>query len=172
MLKKILGNIEEIILFCTMSALIVAVTIQIAFRLVGTPPSWTEEVSRQLLTWTVFVGAAAGVKLEEHVGTTFLVDSLPLRGRLAARLVADLLFLIFAVLLAYHGAQWVSTLMASGQRSTNFQVPVYLIAAAVPVAFTLSAIHLTRILFRDISRLTRGVSDDEPRSPDVEMEGV
>ncbi len=172
MVSKVLGNLEEIVLFCTMSGLIIVVTIQILSRLIGNPPSWTEEVSRQLLTWTVFMGAAAGVKLEEHVGTTYLVDRLSPRGRGVVRMVANLLFLSFALLMTYHGGQWVATLRDSGQRSTSFQTPVYLIAASVPVAFALSSVYLLRILYRNLRELAGEVSDEESRQIDLERDGV
>lgn len=172
MVSRVLGNLEEIVLFCTMSGLIIVVTIQIVSRLVGNPPSWTEEVSRQLLTWTVFMGAAAGVKLEEHVGTTYLVDALSGRTRVVVRLVANLLFLSFALLMAYHGGQWVASLRDSGQRSTNFETPVYLIAASVPIAFALSSVYLLRIICRNLGQLAGRSSDEKPREIDLERDGV
>ena len=43
-------------------AMIVVILIQIIFRLMGNPLSWTEEVARWMLVWATFAGASYAFK--------------------------------------------------------------------------------------------------------------
>lgn len=106
-------------------ALLVTLTILVTFQVLGRyvpflpRPMWTEEVSRWLLAWMVFLGAAAALRRSDH----FVIDVIPRKleariGRLLQMLVVLAVIAISAFLLiggagmTYGGMTRIST--ASG----------------------------------------------------------
>lgn len=113
-----------------LAALIAAMTI-IAFGQVVTryvffqPWSWSEELTRYMMVWMTLLGAAYGVRIRAHVG----IDVLQQFGvpwlRRAAGIAADLLGLLFGLLLTYASARFVLEQLERGQRSPAMAVPMY-----------------------------------------------
>ncbi|WP_252374344.1 TRAP transporter small permease [Hydrogenophaga sp. 2FB] len=84
----------------------------------------SEELSRWLFVWMIFLGAIVAVKEQRHLGTDVLVSRLPPAGRKACLLIAQLLML------------WVHGLLLSGawtQAHINWDVraPVSGLSAAI-----------------------------------------
>ena len=57
-------------------AMIVVILIQIIFRLMGNPLSWTEEVARWMLVWATFAGASYAFKNGGLIRVDFFVKKL------------------------------------------------------------------------------------------------
>lgn len=130
----------------------------------------SEELSRWLFVWMIFLGAIVAVKEHRHLGTDVLVSRLPPAGRKACLLIAHLLML------------WVHWLLLSGawlQAGINWdvQAPVSGLSAAIFYASGLvfaavAGFLLLRQLWQglngqlDPSDLTM-VQDSEDRIPDV-----
>ncbi len=116
------------------AATILVVTAQVVWRYVfNNSLVWTEELSRLLFTWIIFLGAALAVKEATHIRVTLLVDRLPpgvRRHLAAARLVLIAVFLAF---LAAVGFQWVR--MNANARTPALGLPLnYVLYASLPVA--------------------------------------
>lgn len=130
--------------------LLAALTIVVTFQVLGRyvpfipRPLWTEEISRWLLAWMVFLGAAIALRRSDH----FVIDMIPRRldERFGRYLQAFVLLAIFAIsvilliggsLMTYGGMSRIST--ASG-------LPLALAFAAVPVGgvfMTMFSVELT-----------------------------
>ena len=65
--------------------------------------AWSEEVTRFMLIWMVFLGAVLAYVNDEHLGLDILVKSFPTRLRLGVAVVGDLL-IMFAVWMLIQGA--------------------------------------------------------------------
>ncbi len=135
--------------------LLAALTIVVTFQVLGRyvpfipRPLWTEEISRWLLAWMVFLGAAIALRRSDH----FVIDMIPQRldetfGRYLQTFVLLAIFAISVILLvggslmAYGGMSRIST--ASG-------LPLALAFAAVPVGglfMTLFSMELTMKVLR------------------------
>jgi TRAP-type C4-dicarboxylate transport system permease small subunit len=71
-MKKRRIGIEEVMLCFMMSFLIVLMFIQVVFRyFLGRSITWSEEVSRLLFIWTVFLGIDLAAKYNRHIRVTF-----------------------------------------------------------------------------------------------------
>ncbi len=64
--------------------------------------AWSEEVTRFMLIWMVFMGAVLAYVNDEHLGLDIVVKSLPQRLQCAVAVVVDAL-IMFAVLLLIRG---------------------------------------------------------------------
>ncbi len=123
-------------------AMTAAVLLGVFFRYVlNSPLSWTEEVSRYLMIWGASVGVSLGIRADEHVGLTILLDSIKSRG---VRLVFHTA--IFLLVLGFLGVLFLySVRMALDARYMQTQalgVPMYVAYAALPVSSALAVVQL------------------------------
>lgn len=125
-------NLEEVSGAALLAALCLFCTVQIAGRyLLRSPPSWTEELSTILLVWLTFVGASLALKKGEHFAVSVLVELLPAPLLRAARVLAWLCVVAFALVLIWYGGAmaWRARLAVTAALEVPRSVPY----AAVPV---------------------------------------
>lgn len=130
-----LGRAEELIAMALIVALMVVVNLQIFARyLFHHPFIWPEEVSRLLLVWMTFIGAAALTRRGADLAVDTFVDMLPHRGRRVLLILRDVLLLaVFAIvgLQGFELAKAVNNmpLVATGWPTALLAWPVILGAA-------------------------------------------
>jgi TRAP-type C4-dicarboxylate transport system permease small subunit len=109
-------------------------------------PSWTEPAAVMLMSWFIFLGAAAGVRLNFHLGFDVLLYALP-KGKRMLRMISDVAVLAFGVGMAWYGTKlvmltWNSTLPALGISGGFSYLPVTV------GGFLISLFSLERIVLR------------------------
>jgi len=123
-------------------AMTLVVLLGVFFRYVlNTPLSWTEETSRYLMIWGASVAVSIGIRENEHVGLTVLMDAL--KSRTLKRILATIVFLVvlsFLVLMLVYSAGMAKE--ARTRASTALGISMFLPTLAVPVAMALSAAQL------------------------------
>jgi TRAP-type C4-dicarboxylate transport system permease small subunit len=115
--------------------------------------SWTEEIARYLLICTVFVGAAIGVRRNNHVQVDFLYRVLP---RLLMRVLSTLVDLFRVAFLGY--AAWLTWLLIGrigGQRMSIVDWPIGVVYAVVLFGFVLMTWRAVQVA---IANWKRGAS--------------
>ena len=116
----------------------------------------SEELSRWLFVWLIFLGAIIAMKDHAHLGVDSLVSRLPPWGKKAC-LVASQLLMLWAVWLLSLGS-WKQTVINAGTSApaTGASVAIFY---ATGVVFGVSA---TVIILTDLWRIFTGqVKDDE-----------
>jgi C4-dicarboxylate transporter DctQ subunit len=103
--------------------------------------TWTEELARYFMIWTVFVGAALGARLGVHVGIEAVVALFPAKITRAAYLLAGVISMIFCLFVCYYGLNMVRNIAEWGQVSPAMAIPMTWVYAAVPVGCLLMAVH-------------------------------
>jgi TRAP-type C4-dicarboxylate transport system permease small subunit len=152
---------ENAVLVVIMVALFSLVTLQVLARLTEQPPTWTEEVSRYLMVWLTFLGAAVCIRYNEHVGFLLLSEALaPWVGDILRRATQGITLALMLVLLV-QGGMWVGSLVRSGQTTITFDFPIYWVGLALPVAGFVGAVHSLRYILGP---------GREPEPPHVEVE--
>ncbi|UJX46306.1 TRAP transporter small permease [Xanthobacter sp. YC-JY1] len=136
-----LDQLESAILIIIMIALFSLVVLQIGSRFMGDPLPWTEEISRYLMVWLMFFGAAVCVRHNEHIGFVLLAESTPAPVRTLLRLVARVGTLVFMLVIFWLSAEWVAGLVASEQTAITFPMSIYWVGLALPVASALGALY-------------------------------
>lgn len=166
---KWIEKIETAIVTVTLIGMTVAVFLQVFFRTVGNLDltmedwgvsegiirsitgwiyftsldvlTWSEEVARYFMVWTVFIGAALGARHGVHVGIEAIVNLFPPKLTRAMYLVAGVISLAFCVLLSIYGYIVVQNIAATGQISPAMEIPMTWVYAAAPVGGILMAVH-------------------------------
>jgi TRAP-type C4-dicarboxylate transport system permease small subunit len=109
----------------------------------GRPITWTEEISRYLFVWVVFVGAGVAERSRAHVTLDFLVSRLSPRVRhwldvLNAVLCVGMVLLLFV----WYG--WSLTVVSMRQESPFGGPPVGVAAMAIPIGGLLMVLNIVR----------------------------
>jgi C4-dicarboxylate transporter DctQ subunit len=125
-----------------LGAMIVVVFLQVFFRFViqGSLP-WSEELSRYLMIWTVFIGASIGAKEGAHIGVEALVEAFPRGLKRFSILLAGALNVLFCVAVAVISFKVVAFLQGSGQLSPAMRIPMFWAYLAIPVGTTLMGLR-------------------------------
>jgi TRAP-type C4-dicarboxylate transport system permease small subunit len=101
---------------------LVAMTAATAWQVFGRyvlndSPNWTEPVALILMGWFIFLGAAAGVREDTHLGFDVLLSVVPASLARIMQLVSDLAVIVFGMGMAYFGS-----ILAAGTWSATIPV--------------------------------------------------
>lgn len=131
-----------------MAGIVLVVLVQIAGRLSGRPLPWTEELTRGLFIWMIFVGMAASMRHADAARVTVALQWLerPLR-RIALPIYLTACLGFFA-LMAWTGIGMVRQQVAMNETIATLGWPSWVIGAVVPVS-ALVAIVCTLASLRD-----------------------
>jgi TRAP-type C4-dicarboxylate transport system permease small subunit len=82
-------------------------------------PSWTEPGSVMLMSWFIFLGAAVGIRENNHLGFDVLLYVLPKSGKRVLRMISDVVILAFGAGMIWYGGAlmsltWDTTLPSLG----------------------------------------------------------
>jgi TRAP-type C4-dicarboxylate transport system permease small subunit len=135
------------IIACT-AAMIVVVSVQVALRyLLNTSIDWSDEVSRLLFVWCMFLAIPLGIREGSHVGVELLVTHFPahVRRGIARFTTAAAIGLMAIVLYETAIVSWDTwdELLPTLDMSANW----FLVPVAVSAAH--SILHLVQLLWRD-----------------------
>ncbi|MCV0395143.1 MAG: TRAP transporter small permease [Rhizobiaceae bacterium] len=91
---------------------LVAMTAMVAWQVwcryvLNDSPSWTEPGAVMLMSWFIFLGAAVGVRENNHLGFDILLYIVPLAGKRALRTISDIVILAFGIGMIWYGWQLV-----------------------------------------------------------------
>ena len=137
-LKKILCNIEGYCCVVTLAGISILVFTQVVFRYVlSSSLSWTEEVTRYLLVWTVFMGGAYCVKEKAHVGVEAFTYLLPKKARKVLAIVVMIGCVVLCSVIFKVGVDIVISLLTKMQVSPVLRIPMAYLYAAIPVGMAL-----------------------------------
>jgi TRAP-type transport system small permease protein len=150
-----------------LAGMVLAVFIGVLARFVFTHTSlrisvpWTEEVSRYLMIWTVFVGGGIACRSGKLIGVEFVVGALPASMGRALKYLAFLLAFAFYVLLCFIGWQWVE--FGNSQTSPVLEVPMVTINLAMIVGGVLMALNTTALVLatRHAGKDIRNAAEDD-----------
>lgn len=143
-LSRSLDTVFRGALFVTLVSMILVISAQIIFRIFFTALSWSEELSRYLLVWSSFIGAAVAYKKGAHIAVTFGVDLLPPGMKKVVQTLACILMALF-----FGVTIWYSILifkMQVFQVSPAMGLKMRYIYMIIPISFSVMCIHLLQQL--------------------------
>jgi len=133
-------NFIIVVMFSCMS---IAVFIQIIFRyILHQPIYWSEEFPRFILIWLTFLGSAIAMKNNSHLSVSLLTNRLDVQKRILIQFFANLLSLLFLLILVWGGIK--ISILTMPNRSAALQMPTGLVYLAVPVGGVLMIIYLLK----------------------------
>ena len=124
--------------------------------------TFSEEVSRFLFVWMVFLGSVLMLRDNGHLGVHTVTKKLPRAGKLACKFVSDVAVLGCCVLLTYGGWRIVKLNM------TNIAPVSEIPLGVVYFACLVCSVGMGTLLLRSLYRLLTGKMTDQELCPDFD----
>lgn len=158
--RTILERILEAWLIALIVAMTAVVVLAVIWRKAGASFIWYDEVASILLAWITYYGAALAALKRAHIGFDGILLALPLRWRMAAVTVAEVLVFIFFIVMAWSGWKVLEVLHGMNLISLPW-VPVQFTQSIIPIGAVLFIICQALSLPEYIAQVRRGVSQEE-----------
>ncbi len=153
-MKKI-EKLIEAIGGTSLMVMTIVVFLQVIARYVFKAPfSWAEELTRYLMIWGTFLGAAVLIARREHIVVDILLNVIPMRSKAVLLVIGDLILFWFLVRLVLSGMELVK--VSSGIISTGLVIPMGYVSMAVPIGALLMIILLIPATISQFRIITRG----------------
>ena len=151
------GRVLEWVVAALMVVLFAEVTLGVVFRALGASLIWYDELASVLLAWLTFYGAALGSVKRAHIGCPELVDAMPWRARRAFNIVAELLVIVFFLLLGGVGVA-IMPVLATDFLVSLPDVSMSIVQSVIPISSLL-------IVIAELLYLVELVRQREPPRP-------
>lgn len=165
-MKKIIQWMDdklEVFIGAIFLALMVLFTsLQIAGRYIFTAPfPWTEEMTRYMFVWMVFISIGYAVKTGEHIRITFVRMLLKPKWRLYLDIICNILCLGFSVICMCEGYKLLSTIRQGGQTAVSLPIPMWLLYLVMPLGFLLVCLRLIQSTMKTIQDIRKKTYESE-----------
>ncbi|SFQ07083.1 TRAP transporter small permease [Tranquillimonas alkanivorans] len=130
-LERAIWSAVDILLFAAVVGMTCLIALQVGSRLAGDSISWTEELSRFLFIWTVWLGMAAGFRRGHHPSLSILSVFLPRPVQVILRFLTPLCAALFFGLVGWFGFELLQQQLRFGEISPILQVGMWV--ATVPI---------------------------------------
>ena len=146
--KKFFLNFE--LIFSSMFLIVTTtlVMVNVIFRyFLNLGITWSEEVATGCFVWSVFLGAAAGYKLQIHVGVDMLVNMCPPTMKKIITIVVDSILLLINGYITYIAAIYLS--LSYKKPTPVLNISTAYISSSILVGFALMTLYSIVFLIRD-----------------------
>ncbi len=175
-LSSLLGTFVKIVADVAAGAacagVLIVVLLQVIGRLTGHPLPWTEEATRFLFIWMVFLGLAAGFRTVESARVVvFLVMGQRIFHHLAVPIYVVSSVLFFG-LMGWTGLTLVQQQIMMNETAATLPIPMWLIGMVMPVSAVIAILAIVESLRtrRDLIALPElGLPAGESSHADVSM---
>ena len=135
--------LEEFFMVISLILMTVIMGIQVFSRYVlGSAPSWSEEITRYLFVWSGFLSVSYCKKKCISIKIEQFVSIFPRRGKALFKVVNHTIELALFLYLIPFAVLYLKSAFESGQVSPACQIPMYYIQAAPLVSFVLVAFRI------------------------------
>jgi TRAP-type C4-dicarboxylate transport system permease small subunit len=115
-------------------AIFITILIQITGRLIRNPAPWTEEATRFLFIWMIFLGIGMGFRRCESTRITIFLDYMPSVIRRFSKWIYILSSIGFFVFMIIYGANLAQQQFKMNEIGSAFMIPMWLVGISVPVS--------------------------------------
>jgi TRAP-type C4-dicarboxylate transport system permease small subunit len=136
-----------------MAGMVFIISAQVWCRFIlNDPLSWSEEAGRYLFVWISFMGAAAGVRYQVHLGIDLMDKLLSPRAYRYVVVLVNLIIQIFLLMIIYWGFKILGIIQF--QESPSMNISMKYPYMAVPVGGIFMLINSLRIMVAAIQNRT------------------
>jgi len=157
---KFINRVPDILAVLCTVAMLVCVLIQICTRLMGRPVAWTEEATRFLFIWMIFLGLAAGFRHSESARVTFFINLLPKPARRLAPAIHVVVTIGFFLLMLVTGTDLVVQQIKTREMGSALMIPLWTVGICVPISAVLGILGVLESVLLHPETLTPG--EDTP----------
>jgi len=151
--KRNLDRIIDIVAGVSMGVVFVVTFVQVISRYcfqLNIP--WSTDIIRITFIYTVFFGAAIGMKEKGHLCMDLFMNMLSKRAQTCAGIIINIVLIAFLLFIVVYGVQF--TLGASAQSMPYLQIPISFLYAAIPVNAVFMIFYLVLHIAGQIKELS------------------
>lgn len=142
-IKKIDNYSEKGIITLFLITMSIFIFLQVVSRYVfGNAFTWTEEISRYLFIWLIFLGIGIGFREHKHISIDFALDLLSPFMKKVVKQFNYIVLIAISSLFVWEGYVMVAQMHMFGQTSANMQIPMWWVYISLPIGFLLTIIRL------------------------------
>lgn len=145
-LDNLLSKFLFVFTTITIFVMAIIIVLQIVFRLFGDPLTWSEELARILMVWTIFLGAAYLYHMPKngHIIVDFFVALMPPKAAQILSKITGVIVTCFIVMAFYYGCilvtQSTTVVLPATKLSLSWLYLSIPVSMAFMIIFTISHI--------------------------------
>lgn len=148
---KIFTFFEEWTLFISVMVALIALFLNIVLRYgFNYSLAWSEELIREVIIYTTFIGCSAAVKNRSMIRIDALVQLVP-KVKFPLAMFSNFMVLVFAVMMVYYGTEMSHLQVVTKQKSVIMQIPLVYMFAIVPLMGGMMFIRTLHVIYQDIN---------------------
>ena len=153
---NIYNNLEEYLLIISLVCNVLLVFLQVIMRTVfKNSLTWSEELSRYIFIWQIWLGASTALKYNEHIRVTLIYSFMKSEKlKSVIGLAADFIWFLFCAYMVLNGKELLVSMAARNAASSGLQLPLVYVYMAFPIASFLVCLRLLGVLAGDWKKLT------------------
>jgi len=141
-IKKALNGIESFTCATFLAAMLIILTGQVVLRWFGASNAWSEEVSRYLFVWVVFLGSSMAIQTGSHIAISTAVKIWPKRIRPYMEIVGTISWMILSAIITYIATDFAVRLYSMGTISLGLQINSGIPFSGVAIGYFFMTIRL------------------------------
>ena len=150
-LDKILTFFEEWTLFISVMVALIALFINVVLRYgFNYSLAWSEELVREVIIYTTFIGCSAAVKNRSMIKIDASVQLLPML-KMPLTYFSNFVTMIFAVLMIYYGSLMMALQHRTEQKTIIMEIPLVFLYAILPLMGVMMLIRAIQVVYQDIT---------------------
>ena len=160
LLDRVLTFFEEWTLFISVIVALVALFINVVLRYgFNYSFAWSEELVREVIIYTTFIGCSAAVKNRSLIKIDASVQIFP-KLKVPLTFFSNFVVMIFSLLMIYYGWLMAALQVQTQQKTIIMQIPLVYLYAVLPLMGVLMLIRVIQVFYEDIQeQLAKKASD-------------
>lgn len=148
-LDKVLTFFEEWTLFISVMAALLSLFVNVVLRYgFNYTLAWSEELVREVIIYTTFIGCGAAVKARSTIKIDALVNVIP-KLKIPLTYFSNLVTLIFASMMVYYGWKMAAMQVATDQKTIIMEIPLVYLYAILPLMGVTMFIRTIQVMRQD-----------------------
>lgn len=149
-LDKILTFFEEWTLFISVIVALIALFVNVVLRYgINYSLAWSEELVREVIIYTTFIGCSAAVKNGSMIKIDASVQLLP-KLKMPLTYFSSFVVMIFSGMMIYYG--WLMVLLQhrTEQKTIIMEIPLFILYAVLPLMGIMMLIRAIQVVYQEI----------------------
>ena len=152
-LDRVLGFFEEWTLFISVIVALVALFFNVILRYgFNYSLAWSEELVREVIIYTTFIGCSAAVKTRSLIKIDASVQLFP-RLKMPLTFFSNFVVGIFSIMMIYYGWQMASLQARTFQKTIIMQIPLVYLYAVLPLMGSMMLMRVIQVFYQDVQEL-------------------
>lgn len=156
------NKLEEYLLVGSLIFTVSIVFVQVIMRyLFNSSLSWSEELTRYIFIWQIWLGASIGLRERKHINIEILNGLLKEKWQRVINIISLIIWLGFCIFMVVSGSDLVLNLMQKGSVSSGMRIPLYFVYIVVPLSSGIMALRLLGQIYEIITIGYKSKGGDE-----------